>query len=182
MNAVHLTTYTDYSIRVLVRLSLRPTELTTIAEIARAYDISEHHLMKVVHQLGKAGYVETLRGRGGGMRLARPAAKINVGEVVRRMEPGFALVGCFEDRKSCPIETACGFSRAVQRALDAFLRELDRHTLADLVDQPRRLATLLGLGKAGASTTRATRRTGARRAPPRAARSTPRRNGIAAAR
>jgi Rrf2 family nitric oxide-sensitive transcriptional repressor len=93
--AMRLTAYTDYSLRVLMRLALRPQELTTIADIARAYRISEHHLMKVVHQLGRAGYIETVRGRGGGLRLARDPTAIWLGDVVRRTEPDLDLVECF---------------------------------------------------------------------------------------
>ena len=104
---MHLTNYTDYSLRVLMRLALTPDRLTTIAEIAAAYGISEHHLMKVVHQLGVAGYIETHRGRGGGMRLARNAADITVGEVVRCMEPDLGLVACFRKDEPCPISAAC---------------------------------------------------------------------------
>jgi len=140
---MRLTTYTDYSLRVLTRLALQPEELVTIAEIARAYGISEHHLMKVVHQLGIAGYVETVRGHGGGMRLAKPAAEIVVGDVVRRTEPDFGLVDCFRTSGSCVIEPACALSGLLGEALGAFLDVLDRHTLADLVAKRAPLMMLL---------------------------------------
>ncbi len=142
---MHLTTYTDYSLRVLMRLALRPRELTTIAEIAHVYRISEHHLMKVVHQLGLAGFIETIRGRGGGIRLARKAADITVGEVVRRMEPDLGLVACFRANEPCTISPACALSPVLGEALDAFLSVLDRYTLADLISQPRQLSRLLQL-------------------------------------
>src|ERR1700743_3445020 len=93
--AMRLTSYTDFSLRVLMYLALHPDRRPTIAEIAGRYGISRTHLMKVVHQLGLKGYVETVRGKGGGLRLARPMTEITVGEVVRRMEPDMALVACF---------------------------------------------------------------------------------------
>ncbi len=140
---MHLTTYTDYSLRVLMRLALTPRELTTIAEIAEVYGISEHHLMKVVHQLGLAGYIETIRGRGGGLRLARKATDITVGEVIRRMEPDLGLVACFRANEHCSISPACALSPVLGEALDAFLAVLDRYTLADLISRPKHLSQLL---------------------------------------
>ena len=152
---MYLTSYTDYSLRVLMRLALTPGRLATIAEIATAYRISEHHLMKVVHQLGLAGFIETIRGRGGGIRLAKNAADITVGEVVRRMEPDLALVACFRANESCVISPACVLASVLSEALDAFLSVLDRYTLADLIDRPRQLSRLLEVepdtGKTGSS-------------------------------
>ena len=142
---MRLTAYTDFSLRVLIRLALRPAELATIAEIAAVYGISEHHLTKVVHKLGVAGFVETVRGRGGGLKLAKAPAQIGVGDVVRRMEPDLRIVACLRDGEACRIESACVLSSALGRALAAFLTELDRYTLADLVASPRRLGRLLGL-------------------------------------
>jgi len=134
---VRLTVYTDFSLRVLMFLALRGNELTTIAEIARAYGISKNHLMKVVYQLGLAGYVETVRGKGGGLRLARPPQDVVLGEVVRRTEPDMALVPCFApDDASCTIFPSCALRGALAEARDAFLAALDKHTLADLV-RPR---------------------------------------------
>lgn len=142
---MQLTNYSDYSLRVLIYLAVRETELATIEEIATAYGISKGHLMKVVHQLGLAGYVETVRGRGGGLRLARAPEQIRVGEVVRRTEGKMALVECFDPRESlCRIEPACGLRFVLKEALEAFLRTLDRYTLADLVARRRKpLARLL---------------------------------------
>jgi Rrf2 family nitric oxide-sensitive transcriptional repressor len=140
---VRLTNYTDYSLRVLTRLALQPQNLATIAEIAQVYGVSEQHLMKVVHQLGLAGYVQTVRGRGGGLRLAKKPHEINVGEVVRRMEPDFGLVACFRDSEVCTIESACVLSRAMQQALAAFMEVLDSYTLADLIKKRSQLSVLL---------------------------------------
>ena len=142
---MRLTAYTDFSLRVLIRLALRPADLATIAEIAALYAISEHHLTKVVHELAGAGYVATVRGRGGGLRLAKPPAQIGVGDVVRRMEPDLRIVACLRDPSACRIEPACVLSTALGRALEAFMAELDRYTLADLVAAPRGLGRLLGV-------------------------------------
>lgn len=124
-----LTRYTDYALRVLMHLAARPERLSSIGEIARSYGISQNHLMKVVHDLRKAGYIAAVRGRSGGIRLARPPSEINVGEVVRHTEEGFDLVDC----GSCIIAPACGLTGVLGEALRAFMRTLDGYTLADLV-------------------------------------------------
>jgi Rrf2 family nitric oxide-sensitive transcriptional repressor len=141
---VQLTRYRDYSLRVLIYLALDPERLVTIEDIAQGYDISKAHLMKVVHQLGLRGYVETVRGRGGGLRLARRPEEIRVGEVVRWTEE-MDLVECFDPASSqCAIEPVCGLRSALHEALAAFLAALDRYTIADLVERRRKpLARLL---------------------------------------
>jgi Rrf2 family nitric oxide-sensitive transcriptional repressor len=141
---MQLTRHTDYSLRVLIHLAVHREELATIEAIATAYGISKAHLMKIVHQLGLAGYVETARGRGGGLRLARPPHQIRVGDVVRRIET-MSLVECFDPAtSSCRIEPACGLRTALKEALEAFFRTLDGYTLADLVERRRAsLARLL---------------------------------------
>lgn len=136
---MQLTRYSDYSLRVLIYLALHPERLVTIEEIARRYAISKAHLMKVVHQLGVRGYVETLRGRGGGLRLARSADRIVVGEVVRATEGDLELVDCFDPvTQRCVIQHACGLRPALAEALGAFFAVLDRYTLADLVTRRRK--------------------------------------------
>jgi Rrf2 family nitric oxide-sensitive transcriptional repressor len=125
---VKLTRYTDYALRVLMHLAARPDRLSSIGEIARSYGISQNHLMKVVHDLRKAGYVDAVRGRSGGIRLARPPTEINVGAVVRHTEEGFDLVDC----GSCVIAPACGLTGVLGEALGAFMRVLDSYTLGDL--------------------------------------------------
>jgi len=142
---MQLTRYTDYALRVLICLALDPERLVTIEEIARRYRISKAHLMKVVHQLGLRGYVETVRGRGGGLRLARRAEEIRVREVIGWAEESMALVECFEPGESrCLIAPACGLRRVLDEALAAFLEVLDQHTLADLVaPRKRSLSRLL---------------------------------------
>lgn len=141
---MQLTRFSDYTLRVLIYLALHPDRLATIEELAEAYDVSRGHLVKVVHHLGQRSYVETLRGRAGGLRLARPADTIRVGEVVRASEENLALVECFEPATSrCRIAPACALHPALQEALNAFLAVLDRYTLADLVSRRRRPLTRL---------------------------------------
>lgn len=142
---MRLTAYTDYTLRTLTYLALDPERHATIAQIAGAYRISEAHLTKVAHQLGVAGEIETVRGRNGGLRLKKPAEKINLGAVVRRTEPDLALVPCFDAASACVIGEACVLQHALRAALAAFLAVLDQTTLADLVAPRRRLAAKLGL-------------------------------------
>ncbi len=126
---MRLTRYSDYAIRVLLHLGSQPGDrLSSIGDVARSYGISQNHLMKVVNDLVKAGYLESVRGRFGGIRLARPPESINIGEVVRHTEDGFDLVDC----RNCVIAPACGLTGVLHEALAAFMRVLDRYTLADL--------------------------------------------------
>jgi Rrf2 family nitric oxide-sensitive transcriptional repressor len=141
---MRLTTLTDFSLRMLIHLAVKPERRATIAEVAQAYRISESHLMKVAHLLGQGGYVTTLRGRGGGIALARPAAEITAGEVVRRMEPDMALVPCFADAP-CAILPACRLRYALHAAREAFLSVLDKTTIADLAKPRTELRSLLGI-------------------------------------
>ena len=159
---MRLTVYTDFSLRVLMFLALKGDRLTTIAEVAKAYGISKNHLMKVTHQLGLAGYVKTVRGKGGGMRLAQAPENIVLGEVVRRTEPDMELVPCFApDSMSCAIFPSCALRGALSSARDAFLSALDGHTLADLVRPRAPLRKLLSFSpndKAASQTSRSARR------------------------
>lgn len=135
---MQLTRHTDYALRTLIFLALRPEQRATIEEVADAFAISRAHLTKVVHGLGQVGCLETTRGRNGGIRLARPAAEIRVGEVVRRMEGRLALVECFDPPAGrCRIEPACGLRPILDEALEAFVGTLDRYTVADLVARRR---------------------------------------------
>ncbi len=151
---MRLTVRTDYSLRVLMYAGLAPERLATIAEMATAYGVSQNHLMAVVHRLGTLGYLETVRGKGGGVRLARPPEAINLGEVVRRVETDMALVECFATAGTsgqCPITPACALRGVLGEALDAFLAVLDRYTLADLLGPRRALCELLGCEVVGLS-------------------------------
>jgi len=136
MIAMRLTVQSDYSLRVLIFVASKQAELSTIPEIASAYGISRAHLMKVVHQLGKLGYLETVRGRGGGFRLAKPASDISIGAVVKATEETLALVPCLAHstpEAGCRIDGACRLKGMLSEALNAFFQVLDRYTLADIV-------------------------------------------------
>lgn len=130
---MRLTLMTDYALRLLMHVARRPERLCTIAEIAQAYGISEAHLMKVTHQLALQGWLETVRGKGGGMRLAYAPQQINLGAVVRGMEPDFALVECFADGNQCTLTGDCRLAGMLQGALRSFMDHLDGFTLADLL-------------------------------------------------
>ena len=140
---MRLTVFTDYTLRTLIFLALRPNTLVTIADISEAYQISNNHLMKVVHQLAMSGDVATVRGQRGGLRLARSPDEINVGAVVRRSEADLEIVPCFGSLGQCAIQPDCVLSNAMDDALRAFLAVLDRYTLADLVRPRAALARLL---------------------------------------
>lgn len=132
---MQLSLYTDYACRTLMYLALRDRdERSSIAAIAAAYNISGNHLIKVVHSLGKLGFIETTRGRNGGIRLARPAENIRMGDVIRQTETNMNLVECFNPAtNSCPIAGPCGLKPWLWEAMEAFLTSLDRVTLADTV-------------------------------------------------
>jgi Rrf2 family nitric oxide-sensitive transcriptional repressor len=143
---LRLTVYTDFSLRLLMFLAVKEDGLATIAEVAESYRISRNHLMKVAHQLGLAGYVATVRGKNGGLRLARPAEAIILGDVVRRTEPDLALVPCFHPVDApCAIWPKCVLREAMQNALEAFLETLDGYTLADLARPQSQLRALLSV-------------------------------------
>ncbi len=143
---MRLTAYSDYSLRLLMYLAVRPERLSTIEEVARAYSVPTNHLTKVVHQLGLAGYVDTVRGRHGGIRLGAPADKIGVGEILRHTEPDMDIVPCFDiNNQECPLRRACKLKSALERARTAFLDVLDEYTLADLTSVPDSLRSSLGL-------------------------------------
>ena len=130
---MRLARMTDYAIRLLMYVAQHPDRLCTIAEVAAAYDISEAHLMKITHQLALDGWLETTRGKGGGMRLARPATEIRIGEVVRTMEPDFFIVECFATGHSCMLHGSCALTGAMDGALRSFMEYLDSYTLAEVL-------------------------------------------------
>ncbi|KQL38033.1 MULTISPECIES: RrF2 family transcriptional regulator [Bacillaceae] len=131
---MRLTTYSDYSLRVLIFLSSEPREkLVNIKDIAEAYGISKNHLMKIIYNLGKMGYIETIRGRNGGIRLAKLPTEINIGEIIRKTEEDFNIVECFEHGNTCVITPVCSLKHIFNKALDQFLQVLDQYTLDDIV-------------------------------------------------
>ncbi len=139
---MRLTTMTDYALRLLIYLGSHPERLCTTAEIAQAYDISEAHLTKITHLLGLGGWITTVRGKGGGMCLAHEPAAINLGALVRAVEPDFMLVECLGEDSHCRLTQRCRLTKIFRDALDAFLAELDQHTLAELLPPPGRKLTL----------------------------------------
>jgi len=142
---MRLSIHTDYALRVLICLGARPGAVVNIAEIAGAFAISRHHLMRVAQHLRDAGYVETMRGNGGGVRLARPPADINIGAVVRCTENDFALVACFAPLGECRIMPVCTLRSVLADAMAAFLQVLDRYCLEDLLASPEALRNALGM-------------------------------------
>jgi Rrf2 family transcriptional regulator, nitric oxide-sensitive transcriptional repressor len=143
---MRLTAYTDFSLRVLMYLAARPDARPTISEIAATYGISKNHLMKVVHELGAAGYVKTIRGKNGGLQLGRAASEIGIGDVVRHAEPDMALAPCLGPvGPRCAITPACKLRGALAEAGAAFMAVLDRYTLADLTGNKDALLRLLDL-------------------------------------
>ena len=133
---MQLTRFSDYALRVLMYAHAADGRLVTIEEMASSYRISRAHLMKVVNALTRAGYLTSVRGRSGGVMLARPAEQIRLGDVIRSTEPDFALVECFMKDNGCVISGRCKLRRVFGEALDAFVTTLDRYTLADLLLNP----------------------------------------------
>jgi Rrf2 family nitric oxide-sensitive transcriptional repressor len=130
---MRLTLMTDYALRLLMHVAENPERLCTISEVAEVHGISESHLSKVTHQLGQQGWLITVRGKGGGMRLAREPKDINLGAVVRGIEPDLALVECLAEGSSCGLTGRCRLASVLEGALQAFLTHLDAYTLADLL-------------------------------------------------
>jgi Rrf2 family transcriptional regulator, nitric oxide-sensitive transcriptional repressor len=147
---MRLTLSTDYALRLLMLVGLEPERLVTIEEVADRFGISKNHLMKVAYQLGQAGYLETVRGRSGGLRLAKPPDQVVVGEVVRKMEPDFAVVECQNPAGYCKIAPCCMLRSAMGAAVRAFLGKLDEYTLEDLLRPKSKLRLLLGVNQEGA--------------------------------
>lgn len=138
---MRLTRYTDYAVRVLLYLAARPDRLCSISEIARAYGISQNHLMKIVNDLVNTGYLQSVRGRAGGVRLGRPMSDINMGALIRHTEDDFDLAECGD----CVIAPVCGFTGVLGEAVRAFLAVLDRYSLADVVARKGEFSFLLNL-------------------------------------
>ena len=132
---MRITGYTDYSLRVLIYLAVLEDRLATIQEVADRYQISKNHLMKVVHQLTRKGYLDSVRGKRGGIRLRMAPADVNLGVLVREMEPDLNLVECFGSDNTCVISPVCSLKGVLGQALDAFLATLDGYTLADIVPE-----------------------------------------------
>jgi Rrf2 family nitric oxide-sensitive transcriptional repressor len=140
---MHLTTYSDYAMRVLMYLGLQKDKLVTIAQVAEHYSISENHLTKVVHFLGQQGYIETVRGKGGGLRLKQEPAAINLGQVLRLTEGDEGLLPCVNGASDCCILPACRLVSILRESQAALYQVLGKYTLADLLHNNAPLNKLL---------------------------------------
>ncbi|RCW27347.1 BadM/Rrf2 family transcriptional regulator [Ciceribacter lividus] len=149
---MRLTKQTNYAVRMLMYCAANKDRLSRIPEIAKAYGVSELFLFKILQPLNKAGLVETVRGRNGGVRLGRPADKITLFDVVKVTEDSFAMAECFEDdgEIDCPLVDSCGLNAALRRALGAFFEVLAEYTIEDLVKARPHINFLLGLPEAPA--------------------------------
>lgn len=140
---MQLTRYTDYSLRVLIYLSVNKDRKITIKEISNSFKISKNHLVKVVHKLSSIGFIESTPGAKGGITLAKPADRINISEVVKAMEPSFFIAECFNVDGSCAISPVCQLQGILGKALGAFFETLEGHTLADITKKPNMYRNLL---------------------------------------
>ncbi len=130
---MRLTDYTDYTLRVLMFCALHPERSITIAELAQSHAVSKNHLMKIVNDLAHQGLLQTTRGRGGGLRLLKPAADIRIGDVVRQTETDFRMVECFDaSHNACTLTAHCQLKQVIRTALQSYMAELDKVTLADI--------------------------------------------------
>lgn len=149
---MQLTLFTDYALRTLTYLALQPERrLSTITEVAEKFDISRNHVVKIVHQLGVKGYIETVRGKHGGIRLARSSEEINLRDVVSDMENVSCLLDCHRD--GCLLNSSCRFQGIMRKAMRAFLDVLGEFSLADLVKDKERMCGLLGIERLPVSNT-----------------------------
>lgn len=162
---MQLSLHSDYALRVLIYLGTHPGELARTRAISEAYGISKNHLVRVLQTLGEHGYVDLVPGRAGGVRLARDAESIRLGEVLRRAEPNLRLVECFDRAtNTCPIIQVCGLRAYLSDALESFLGAMNRHTLADLVTAERRgrlASVFVQIARGQAEAPRAGKRQGA---------------------
>jgi Rrf2 family nitric oxide-sensitive transcriptional repressor len=142
---MHLTRFTDYSLRILIYLGLQQDRLVTIRCISEAYGISRNHLMKVVSLLTRMGYLKAQRGPGGGIRLARPPEQINLANVIRDTEKDLMMVECFGEEGKCVITPVCRLQHIIGQALNAYISTLEAHTLQDLLEPEKALFQLLNI-------------------------------------
>ncbi|UTW56079.1 Rrf2 family transcriptional regulator [Kordiimonas sp. SCSIO 12610] len=143
---MQLTSFSDYCLRVLIFAGTKHPALSSVKEIAAAYGINEPHVVKAVHFLSKAGYLETVRGRGGGLRLKKDPKEITVGDVVRASENNLAVVECLGAGGMCTITPACNMKPMFKEALEAFFQVLDRYTLSEILGPEQQLKALLNIG------------------------------------
>lgn len=148
---MQLTAHTDYALRVLIYLNVNNEKLVTITELADFFGISRNHLVKVVHKLGVKGFIQTVRGKGGGIRLSRPGREISIGSVVREVEGRFQMAECFNPKKQglCPLEYGCGLTGLLGRAIEQFLQTLDKAALSDISVPAMSAKSVAGLAESG---------------------------------
>lgn len=140
---MQLTLFTDYSLRTLMYLSQNKESLSTVKEVAEYYNISRHHLVKIVHNLSHLGYIESVKGKNGGIKLTKEPGKINLRDLIYKLEPNLTLVECFnKGTNTCCVVKACGLKNILNQALMAFMDVLSKHTLADAVNKPELFASL----------------------------------------
>jgi len=140
---MHLTTFSDYTMRVMMYLGIQHGQLVKISDIAQAYKISENHLMKVVHHLAQRGYIETVRGKGGGLRLVLEPSAVNIGEMIRISEGDTPLLPCLGPNGTCSIQSSCKLMGILREAQVALYAVLDKYTLVDLLQQEESLSRIL---------------------------------------
>lgn len=146
---MRLTQQTNYAVRTLIYCAANPEVPSRVADIAASFEMSEAHLFKILKVLVSNNLIRTLRGRNGGIMLARPAEEITVGEVVRAAEESFLLAECFDSgRRDCPLITSCGFNGILHEALEAFMSVLDAHTIAELAEDRTEIRFLLKMEEA----------------------------------
>lgn len=134
---MRLTLHSDYALRLMMLLAVEDDKLHTIESVADRYNISYNHLMKVAQKLAQSGYVESVRGRGGGLKLARETVEINIGQIVRMTEDNFNIVECFDkDKNTCQLASFCTLRMTLHEAFSAFIKVLDQYSLHDLVSKP----------------------------------------------
>ncbi len=134
---MQLKRYTDYSLRVLIYLGIKQGEIVTISEISKSYNISKHHIAKVVHQLSLSGFIHAVRGKNGGATLHKPASEINIGALIRHTEGNLTAFDCNDAAQNCPISEICKLTKILDQATQEFLNTLDKYTLADIINQKK---------------------------------------------
>ncbi len=145
---MRMTQFSNFAVRVLMYAALNGEKPSSVPDIARAYGVSYNHMKKAAAELRRLGYLESVRGRVGGVRLTQAPGDINIGQVIRATEGDVTLVECFDaDENTCPLTSECELRRALHEALSAFFAVLDGYTLADLLAPGQRISALLGLGE-----------------------------------
>jgi Rrf2 family nitric oxide-sensitive transcriptional repressor len=141
---MQLTLFSDYSLRLLMYLGLKPSEVVPIIEVSDAFGVSRHYMLKIMNELVQLGYIEAVRGRNGGVRLLKRPSELRLGKLIRQTEPSGGVLECIEDREvDCPIVAVCRLRKVLAEAETEFYKVIDRYTLADLISQPNSLTTLL---------------------------------------